>query len=220
MEQLKFLTSLCVGLMLLFSLRSAYLLIQNFKNINHLRLFIVVACFSFFETLLNISISQILKMKSIFLKITSISQNIYLIIEILAILIFYNHLDSKSNNIKNPKNVLIIFLIIGIMIFYGIYSHNLMLAVTISELLLVNYFFIKFTILEIKYDFKIYNQFESIINKGLFTFVNFIAPYTVINELTRSSNFQIHIFLNFINDIGYIILFYSLSKAAKCYQSR
>jgi hypothetical protein len=159
-------------------------------------------------------------MKSIFLKITSISQNIYLIIEILAILIFYNHLDSKSNNIKNPKNVLIIFLIIGIMIFYGIYSHNLMLAVTISELLLVNYFFIKFTILEIKYDFKIYNQFESIINKGLFTFVNFIAPYTVINELTRSSNFQIHIFLNFINDIGYIILFYSLSKAAKCYQSR
>jgi hypothetical protein len=100
----------------------------------------------------------------------------------------------------------------------GIFFKNLALIITIAELIIIDFFFVKLVLLEILYDQRIKYKYQKILNQGIFIFINLIAPYSIINELIYQSNLPIYLSLNFINDIGYILLFSALFKSSKCYQ--
>jgi hypothetical protein len=144
----------------------------------------------------------------------------YLVIEVGIITYFYTSMYSEFQllKIKSLRAKYISYSIAIVAIIIGFCIDKIELTVTISELVIVNFFFVSVILRNVLHDEKVKFEYQKILNKGIFTFINLITPYSIINELIDQNNFPIYMSLNFINDIGYIIFFNSLYKSCKCYQ--
>jgi hypothetical protein len=90
-------------------------------------------------------------------------------------------------------------------------------AFVIIESLIVNVFFGVLISYKIKNDGLQISQWANEINKGFFLFVNTTAPfYLIINNLGDYQEILLT-YLSFIGSFGYLILFYHIYKATKCY---
>ena len=216
----KIISSYSVLIMLGVSLRCAYSLIRN-KNFNkNYWLFSLVVTMSTIETIMNFLFSVVLKSTGIYVNIIFYTQKLYLIIEVVTIVYFYIKLFKDINEKKEilEKELTAFLFATLIAIFIGIKYDKLILLITILESIIINYFFIKLLFRGILEEKKIRFKYQEIINRGLFTFINLISPYSIINEIISETNQPIYITLNFINDLGYIYFFNSLYKSAKCYR--
>jgi len=216
----KIISSYSVLIMLGVSLRCAYSLLRN-KNFNkNYWLFSLVVTMSTIETIMNFLFSVVLKSTGIYVNIIFYTQKLYLIIEVVTIVYFYIKLFKDINEKKEilEKELTAFLFATLIAIFIGIKYDKLILLITILESIIINYFFIKLLFRGILEEKKIRFKYQEIINRGLFTFINLISPYSIINEIISETNQPIYITLNFINDLGYIYFFNSLYKSAKCYR--
>jgi len=206
--------------MLFFSLRCCFYFIRHFKTIKKLQPFILIVFFSSIESIFNLIFSQLLKKPDVFTKIISHTQQMYLVIEVGIITYFYTSMYSEFQllKIKSLRAKYISYSIAIVAIIIGFCIDKIELTVTISELVIVNFFFVSVILRNVLHDEKVKFEYQKILNKGIFTFINLITPYSIINELIDQNNFPIYMSLNFINDIGYIIFFNSLYKSCKCYQ--
>jgi hypothetical protein len=172
------------------------------------------------ETIMNFLFSVVLKSTGIYVNIIFYTQKLYLIIEVVTIVYFYIKLFKDINEKKEilEKELTAFLFATLIAIFIGIKYDKLILLITILESIIINYFFIKLLFRGILEEKKIRFKYQEIINRGLFTFINLISPYSIINEIISETNQPIYITLNFINDLGYIYFFNSLYKSAKCYR--
>lgn len=216
----KIISSYSVLIMLGVSLRCAYSLLRN-KNFNkNYWLFSLVVTMSSIETIMNFLFSVVLKSTVIYVNIIFYTQKLYLIIEVVTIVYFYIKLFKDINEKKEiiEKELIAFLFATLIAIFIGIKYDKLILLITILESIIINYFFIKLLFRGILEEKKIRFKYQEIINRGLFTFINLIPPYSIINEIISETNQPIYVTLNFINDLGYIYFFNSLYKSAKCYR--
>lgn len=206
--------------MLFSSIGYSILLIKKYKNLKKLQLFIWLLLFSTIETIFNFTFSELLKKPEIFLNITEYTQKIYLGFEIFVIVIYYKQIEFNVNKKTFLKTEILYgcYVLVSLAFISGIFFKNLALIITIAELIIIDFFFVKLVLLEILYDQRIKYKYQKILNQGIFIFINLIAPYSIINELIYQSNLPIYLSLNFINDIGYILLFSALFKSSKCYQ--
>ena len=220
MGLLYFLTWASLVTMLFSSTAYSIILTRKYRNLKKLRPFIWVLILSTIETLFNFTFSQLLEKPDIFLSITNYTQKIYLILEIFVIINFFKKIEFNvtEKNILKANQFYLSYIIAFLACAFGIYFEKMTLTVTIAELIIVDFFFVKFIVLEIVNDHRIKFKYQKILSRGIFIFTNLIAPYSIINELIYQHNLPIYLSLNFINDIGYILLFTSLYKSSKCYQ--
>lgn len=203
----------------IFSLLLTIYGLKNIQKLGDLKIFILIPLLSFIDSASLILLTQILNYKNSFYIFTEYFQIIFLCTEILTIIIFYLNFFLK---IKYKFYYLIS--IITTVIFLSLrhfmdvkISIDYLPAFVIIESLIVNVFFGVLISYKIKNDGLQISQWANEINKGFFLFVNTTAPfYLIINNLGDYQEILLT-YLSFIGSFGYLILFYHIYKATKCY---
>lgn len=156
--------------------------------------------------------------KSLFINLSRYTQFVYQFLEIIIILHFYLITESeKSKLLKFSNLTTIVCSLILILIFLN-YSEK-EIYFTVIELAIVNFFSIRFFFSEFNSNNYKERSFKFILF-GLFIFVNFTAPYYIIENKLEINHPLIIQSLNFISDIGYTILFAFINKQIKCSAKR
>ena len=156
--------------------------------------------------------------KSLFINLSRYTQFVYQFLEIIIILHFYLITESeKSKLLKFSNLTTIVCSLILILIFLN-YSEK-EIYFTVIELAIVNFFSIRFFFSEFNFNNYKERSFKFILF-GLFIFVNFTAPYYIIENKLEINHPLIIQSLNFISDIGYTILFAFINKQIKCSAKR
>lgn len=192
----------------------------NIKKLGDLKIFILLPVLSFIDSFSLILLGQILGNKNNFLFFSEYFQIFFLNLELSIIIIFYfNYIFEIKSKLYYiiPSIITIFFLILNYFSGQNIADDYLPVIVVI-EALFVNICFGVLFSLKIKQDKLIISQWANEINKGFFLFVNTTAPYYLIINYWDNQQEILATYLNFIGSIGYIILFYHIYKAIKCYQ--
>lgn len=203
----------------IFSLFLTFYGLKNIQKLGDLKFFILIPLLSFIDSASLILLTQILNYRNAFYIFSEYFQIIFLSIELATIIIFYLNFFLK---IKFKFYYLIsvtttvIFLSLKYFMAVNI-SIDYLPALVIIESLIVNAFFGVLVSHKIKNDGLQTSQWTNEINKGFFLFVNTTAPfYLIINNLGDYQKILL-IYLSFIGNFGYLILFYHIYKATKCY---
>lgn len=213
MKALIIITSGIRFLMLISSITSAYFGLRYFKRIKPLRGFLIISILSSIDSLSYLYLAIIKSNKASFIIFSEYTQLIYLAIELYVITDFLIRTTKKDNNISYKHSLLTFILPFTLVLINYLYFHIDFLIV-ILELFIINIF-------SIKYFLNYYNTTDSNRNKnkyliaGLFIFINITAPYYIIQSKIESNAPYIMSYINFINDLGYIILFISIIKEIK-----
>jgi hypothetical protein len=194
--------------------------IKYYKVTYPINIFIWVISLSVMDTLVYIIVSIILKDKILFLEIAKYLQSFYELVECIVIFIYFL-LILKNNLIRFIIRIVILFILMffSISAIYGknIFEENF-LFIIIIQILVVNICSCLIFITDIKGSNPELKKSHVILTKGIFIFINFTAPYYIISKYLEENLFSVSIYLNIINDIGYIIFFSSLLKSYKCNQ--
>ncbi len=200
-------------MMVFASIFCVYFGIKYFQKIKSIRGFILLSILSSLDSFTYLYLAIIKEEKGSFLILSNYTQIIYLIIELLVIteyLIRIN-LTKKIDIFQFRISITLIALILLVINFL---YFRIDLLIIISELIIINIF-------SINYHLSFYNKnkHEREKNKylisGLFIFINMTAPYYIIQNNIESNAPYILNYINFINDLGYSILFISIIKEIK-----
>ncbi|MEY4660235.1 MAG: hypothetical protein RLZZ42_187 [Bacteroidota bacterium] len=128
---------------------------------------------------------------------------IYIVIESILIAVFYFNLNA-TNRIKYIISYVIITIFLLLFVAVILEYCSVYLGLVIFEFFLVNVNALSIYFISIKSNkFEIRND-ELIINNGLFIFINFTAPYFIIDQSAEDYNYILNS-LKFINSFGYCI---------------
>lgn len=200
-------------LMLIASITCVYFGLRNYKNTKHLRGFLVLSILSSIDTISYVYVAIIRLNKNSFSTLSEYTQIIYLVIEIYVIINFLTRATLKDNNISYKYSFLIFLLPFTLILINYLYFDINFLIVMI-ELVVINFFSIKFFLNQYKTTCVSRNRNRYLIS-GLFIFINITAPYHIIQSRIETNAPFIMNYINFINDLGYVILFSSIIKEIK-----
>lgn len=148
-----------------------------------------------------------------FADFSSYYHSIYIIIESIIISIFYFRVTSKNTNKSIIMYLLItIFLSLSIAVIFKYFS--LYLGLVIFEFFMVNVNALSIYFMAIKNNKFNIRTDELIISNGLFIFINFTAPYFIIDQSVDNYSYLLNP-LKFINSIGYCIFCFTNILAIK-----
>lgn len=171
--------------------------------------------FSFLDNLKIVIIFEILRNEKLQNSISEIYQPLYIILEIFTVFIFYQFGKSTRNIIKDRTNVILI-IVLSILILLNLTKIiSFYLLLVIFEFLMINTFAIKLFYSEIDNPNIKRLKSDSIINNGLFAFINFTVPLYIISDKGIFNEVEMKYTIGFINEIGYLIIFLSLIKSVK-----
>ena len=191
----------------------------NFKKLRDLKIFILIPALSFIDSFSLILLTQIFGQKNSFYVFSEYFQIVYLSSELGIIIIFY----LKSILRIQFKFYYFISIIITAILLSLRYFLGLNIAIdylpifVIIESLIVNIFFGILISHKIKEDGIEISQWANKLNNGFFLFVNTTTPYYLTINYLDNHQEVATTYLNFIGSFGYIILFYHIYKAKKCY---
>lgn len=192
----------------------------NFKKLGNLRIFILLPILSFIDSFSLILFVIVLDQQNTFLTFSEYFQIIFLNTEIAIIIIFYSNIILKIKfkfYYFIPIITTLIFL--AIRFFKGInIANDYSFLIVITETLVINFCFGYIISQRFKDDRFVISKWVNEINKGFFLFINTTAPYYIIINNLDTHQEILATYLNFIGSLGYIILFYHIYKAVKCYQ--
>ena len=188
------------------------------KKINVDYLFILAISISIIDVLSNYFYLSYLKDEATFNSFASINQGLFFISEIIAVVFFYKKIIEKKTY---WKKTLVIFLLSFILTLLFIYFNqipdtNLIFSFTIIfELIFINYSFgyLFYSTIEKNFTDELKNL--NYINYGFFVFVNLTAPFYFISVHLIKQNIP-NDSLDFINYLGYTILYSTFIKSIKC----
>ena len=204
----------------IFSLLLAIYGLINFKKIGDLKVFLLLPILSFIDSFSLILLTNLLDRQTTFLIFSSYFQIIFLVTELAVIIFFYMQIFLR---IKSQSFYLIpvitIIILLSVRFFMEINIANDYLPVfVVIESVIINICFGMLIARKFKDDNLKISLWANQINKGLFLFVNTTAPYYLVNNFFDTHQDILNRYLNFIGSLGYIILFYHIYKAKKCYQ--
>lgn len=203
----------------IFSLSLAIYGILNIKKLENIKIYILLPILSFIDSFSLILLTQILDYSNYFHVFSEYFQICFLNFELALIIFFYSNFFIKVK----PKLFLLLFFISTFILLYVKYYSGKNLVndylplFVIIEALIVDICFGFLILKKTKEDRSILSNFENQLNKGLFLFVNTTAPYYLIINYIDNSQKAATTYLSFIGSIGYIILFYHIYKAIKCF---
>lgn len=208
--------------MSIFSLSLAIYGISNIKKLGNLKIFILLPILSFIDSFSLILLTQILDYKNDFRLFSEYFQLFFLSYELSIIIIFYLKVVL---NIENKLFYRLPFILVSILLPIRYFSgqniiNDYLPIFVVIEALIVDISFGFLISKRIKEDKSILTNWENQINKGFFLFVNTTAPYYLVINYIDNYQEAAATSLNFIGSFGYIILFYHVYKAIKCYLSK
>lgn len=217
---LKYLSNFGYLLMNFSSLSLAIYGLINIKKLGDLKIFVWLPILSFIDSFSLILFVTVLDQQKTFLFFSSYFQIIYLISELAIIIFFYSRIIF---NVKSKSfyfiTIIILFLLLSSRYFTDVHIANDYLPVfVVIEALIINICFGILISHKFKDDSFNIGVWANHINKGLFLFINTTSPYYLVNNFFDTNEEILNTYLNFIGSLGYIILFYHIYKAKKCYQ--
>lgn len=187
--------------------------IKYYNKIKSIKGFIFLSLLSVTDSLSYIYLVIIEKNKPTFYIISEQTQILYHVFEIGVILYFFisKNYDQKVI-IKKYKTL--IFALLTLLYLYNILIQPTNTFLILSELIIVNTLCINYFFSTYKKEISQIDTHKYLIN-GLFIFINITAPYYILeNNIEKTTPFLIS-YINFINDLGYTILFLSINKEVK-----
>ena len=203
----------------IFSLSLAIYGLINFKKLGDIKIFILIPALSFIDSFSLIFLTQILGQKNSFYIFSEYFQIVFLSLELAIIIIFYLKFILKIKfRFYYALSFTITMLFLSLKHFMALnIAIDYLPAFVIIESLIVNIFFGVLISHKIKENGLIISEWANEINKGFFLFVNTTTPYYLIINYLDNHQEVASTYLNFIGSFGYIILFYHIYKATKCY---
>lgn len=192
--------------------------IKNFNKLGYYKILVFVLLFSLIDTLAFSFLHLILKRTTLFILTADILQSIFIFTELLMIIGFY----FKTLNTLGIKKsfffigVISIISIVTIIIYNFITIKSYSQSILIFEIFLVNFFSGILFVKDINYDLNTIPRSTQLMNRSLFIFINFTAPYYFLSSIINDNNISITLTLNYINDFGYSFLFFQFLKVFKC----
>lgn len=192
--------------------------IKNFSKLGYYKILVYVLLFSLLDTLSFSFLHLFLKKTTLFILTADILQSIFIITELVMIIGFY---FNSLNTLGIKKSffligMLLIMLIVIFITYNFITTKSFSQIILLFEVFLVNilsgFFFAK----DINYDLDTIPKYSKIMNRSLFIFINFTAPYYFLSSVINNDNIPITLTLNYINDFGYSFLFFQFLKVFKC----
>ena len=154
------------------------------------------------------------------LQLINLSINIFLIIELFIISIFfYSRLKSQNLKkiIKYLNGPLWIILFTSFIIDSNfITEHYAFFASTEAIIVLLNCIFLFIEILDDDSDTPLFDSPDFIITAGYFFFFSFTCPFYMLYNYIKYSNAIFLTSFYIINDLGYLILYFLITKAYLC----
>lgn len=187
--------------------------IKYYNKIKSIKGFIFLSLLSIADSLSYIYLVIIEKNKTTFYIISEQTQILYHVVEIGVILYFFisKNYDQK---VLIKKHKTLIFALLTLLYLYNILIHSTNTFLILSELIIVNTLCINYFFSTYKKKISQIDTHKYLIN-GLFIFINITAPYYILeNNIEKTTPFLIS-YINFINDLGYTILFLSINKEVK-----
>jgi hypothetical protein len=188
------------------------------KSLDYLRIFTFIAFMSFIDTFSLILFYIIFRSEEMFNVFSDYFQIFYLSTELIAIIFFYSNIILKTPS-KHFYSITIISATILLLSNY-LFKFNLFerynSTFVILEVILINSCFGFILIKSLNNDKSFASKAQNEINKGLFIFINITAPYFLISDYLELHKTIITTYTKFINDIGYLILFFQIYKAHRC----
>jgi hypothetical protein len=183
---------------------------SRFKKIN---IFLPCLIISFTEIIIMIVFTALLQDGNTASKITEFLLPIYILIESTIIFIFYLNFNLIPKlKIAILYSVISIFIILLTLFYWRITDFYLSLA--IFEFLLINIYAITIFISNINNKEKWVRNDKLIINNGLFIFINFTMPFYMIENFIPPNSVILYS-LDFINNIGYCIFYFTILLSMK-----
>lgn len=215
MKILIILTSYSRILMFIMSIVCCYNGIKKIKIIDDKIIGIFcLSIISIVDSITYIYIVLIKQDKTLFTNLSAYTQLLYQFLEIIIIFHFYLKTEIKEFKFFNISKLILIASSIFLLIIFSNYNEKDIL-ITIIELVIINIFSIRFFFSNFKSKHYQESSFKYI-SFGLFIFANFTAPYYIIENKLEINQPSIIRSLNFINDLGYTILFAFINKEIKC----
>ena len=196
--------------------------LKAFKNLGFLKLILILCILSFLDTLSFSIFHELGKRADLFIKTAVITQNIFIVTELVSIIVFYSKifLKPKLSTIAFLISIIIIAFIVLLKITSAYKLISIELPILIFEVIFVNLFSGLFFLKSLDNNKSEFKKEFQIINRGFFIFINLTAPYYLISSLIVNNLSPLILALNFINDISYSILFYQFIKAFRCLQAK
>ncbi len=213
MKALIILTSGIRFLMFISGIICAYFGLKFFEKTKPLRGFLILSILSSIDSFSYLYFAIVRSNKESFTILSEHTQLIYLVVEIYVITDFLLKSTIKDNHISNKYSFLT-YTIPFTLILINYLFFNVDFLIVILELVIINLF-------SIKYFLNYYNTTKINRNRnrhlitGLFIFINMTAPYYIIQSNIESNAAYMMSYINFINDLGYTILFISIIKEIK-----
>ena len=200
-------------IMFITGLMSSYYGIKHIRKNNDLIGFILLPILSSIDSATYLYYAIIKFNKPAFITFSNYTQIFYLGLELIVITAFFLKINI-TNRIILRRYICILSILSSIIILLDILKYEIDIYIIISELLIVNIFSVKYFLSyydRIKSEIVLYHYIVS----GLFIFINITAPYYIIQNNLESNTPYILSYINFINDLGYTILFVSIIKEIK-----
>lgn len=216
---LKILSSIANLSMNIFSFSLTIYCFINYKKLGDLRIFILLPALSFVDSFSLIILTQILSQKNSFYIFSEFFQIVYLCIELAIIIFFYlKNILRVQFKFYYFTSIIVIVILLSLRYFLGLnVAIDYLPLFVVIESLIVNIFFGVLISYKIKEDGIEISQWVNEINNGFFLFVNTTTPYYLTINYLDNHQEVATTYLNFIGSFGYIILFYHIYKAKKCY---
>lgn len=218
MKFLIIITVLSRILMFIMSIVCCYNGIKKLKKEDKIHGIYSLSIISIIDSITYIYLVLIKQDKSLFISLSKYTQFVYQFLEIMIILHFYLITESEKSKLLKFSKPIIIFCSLLLILIFSNYNEK-EIFFTVFELAIVNFFSIRFFFSEFNTKHYKERSFKFILF-GLFIFVNFTAPYYIIENKLEVNHPIIIQSLNFISDIGYTILFASINKQIKCSAKR
>jgi len=180
-----------------------------------LHLFLPLILFSVFDYAFTFVTIDIVNDINFYNKASKVYQPLFICLEIITLAIFYK-LGNPINKIVYDRTNKIIFISFLICIIF-VYKNwiSFYLSLVIFEFILINSFSIKIYFSLIKSSKTEISDSDHFINNGFFTFINLTAPFFIISDTSFFNEKKLEYSIYFINEIGYMIIFYSIIKSIR-----
>ncbi len=187
-----------------------------------------IGFYSIFTILTSFALAQLIVSNYLYflygakksLHLINLTINIFLIIELFIISVFFFtklQSDSLKKIIKYLNGPLWIILFISLLIDSNfITKHYAFIASTEAIVVLLNCIFLFIEILDDDSNTSLFDSPDFIITAGYFFFFSFTCPFYILYNYIKYSNAIFLISFYIINDLGYLILYFLITKAYLC----
>lgn len=187
-----------------------------------------IGFYSIFTVLTSFALTQLILSNYLYflygaknsLNLINLSINIFLIIELFIISVFFFK-RLKSDNLKSIikylNGPLWVILFISLLIDSNfITKHYAFFAATEAIIVLINCIFLFIEILDDDTNTSLFDSPDFIITAGYFFFFSFTCPFYMLYNYIKYSNVIFLRSFYIINDLGYLILYFLITKAYLC----